>query len=134
MRILSPSAALQTSAGAIFNGPVSSAPVLQKPQGWDQAKVSLVRFEPGSRTQWHTHDGDQLLIITEGAGHIGSDEGRLDVRPGDTVLIPAGTRHYHGASADQPMAHYSILGGTGTDLHGIVTPWPPAVPPANETR
>ena len=134
MRILSPSASLQTSTGAIFTGPVSSTAVLQEPQGWDQAKVSLVRFEPGSRTQWHTHDGDQLLIIVEGAGHIGSEEDRLDVRPGDTVLIPAGTQHYHGASADQPMAHYSILGGSGTDLHGTVTPWPPSAPGADETR
>jgi quercetin dioxygenase-like cupin family protein len=134
VRILSPSASLSPSGSAIFTGAVSTAAVLQDPCSWEQAKVSFVRFEPGSRTQWHTHDGDQLLLVVEGTGHIGSDEGRLDVRPGDTVLIPAGTRHYHGASSTEPMAHYSILGGSATELLGTVSPWPPADINADQAR
>ena len=30
--------------------------------------VSLVTFQPGVRTNWHTHPGGQILIVTEGVG------------------------------------------------------------------
>jgi len=128
VQIFKPADALARSASAIFTGAVSSAPVLQGPVGWDQAKVSLVRFASGSRTTWHVHDGDQLLIVVDGTGHIGGDGGRLDVQLGDTVLIPAGERHYHGATLKSSMSHFSILGGTSTQVLDIVDPWPPVGP------
>src|SRR5258706_13465660 len=31
--------------------------------------VSLVTFEPGVRTNWHTHPGGQILMVVEGTGY-----------------------------------------------------------------
>jgi hypothetical protein len=31
--------------------------------------VSLVTFDPGVRTNWHTHPGGQILMVVEGIGY-----------------------------------------------------------------
>ena len=36
-------------------------------------------------------DGDELLFIHEGSGQIFTDFGRMDIRPGDYVMLPRGT-------------------------------------------
>ena len=36
-----------------------------------QLNVAAVRFFPGARSAWHSHDGGQTLSITEGAPHWG---------------------------------------------------------------
>lgn len=90
------------------------------------ARMSLVSFAASAHTQWHTHDSDQLLFVISGSGHVGTHFEDLAVVPGDVVLIPAGEQHYHGAAGDGPMAHYSVLGGSRTDVGADVAPWPPA--------
>jgi hypothetical protein len=32
-----------------------------------------VRFTPGARSAWHSHDGDQTLYVTEGHGRVQPD-------------------------------------------------------------
>lgn len=31
-----------------------------------------------------------------------------EVKPGDVVWIPPGLRHWHGASATEPMVHFAV--------------------------
>jgi len=70
---------------------------------------ATVTFEPGARTAWHTHPLGQTLIITAGCGWV-QPEGRPreEVRPGDIVWIPAGEKHWHGATATTGMSHIAI--------------------------
>ena len=39
--------------------------------------VSLVTFDPGARTYWHTHPLGQRLIVTEGSGLTGAADGNV---------------------------------------------------------
>ncbi|MFG1955621.1 cupin domain-containing protein [Micromonospora sp. NPDC048830] len=89
-------------------------------------RSALVRFDPGARTRLHTHAGDQILIVTEGRGHIGRLGRDIPVDVGDVVVVPAGLPHYHGAGRDTPMAHLTVLFGMRTDLAGGHSHWPPA--------
>lgn len=74
-----------------------------------RASTGLVNFAPGARTAWHTHPAGQLLIITSGQGWVQEDgRDRQVINPGDVVWIPAGVRHWHGATAASPMAHIAI--------------------------
>src|SRR3954471_6504603 len=80
-------------------------------KGTARARVSgaIVTFEPGARTNWHTHPLGQTLIVTSGAGWAQMDGGpREDIRPGDVVWIPAGEKHWHGATATTAMTHFAI--------------------------
>lgn len=68
-----------------------------------------ITFSPGSRTQWHHHGCDQMLIITGGHGVVATEDEEISVRTGDIVIVPAGTRHWHGAGADTQLSHLSVL-------------------------
>jgi quercetin dioxygenase-like cupin family protein len=71
---------------------------------------SLVSFEPGARTAWHTHPLGQTLIVTHGCGWVQTEGGKKEeIRPGDVVWIPAGARHWHGAHPQTAMSHYAIV-------------------------
>ncbi|SFX45866.1 Cupin domain protein [Azotobacter vinelandii] len=68
-----------------------------------------VTFEPGARTAWHTHPLGQTLIVTAGAGLVQHWGGpRQEIRPGDTVWIPPGVKHWHGATPTTGMTHIAI--------------------------
>ena len=69
---------------------------------------AIVSFDAGSHTKFHPHSGDQLLVITKGAGKVATDSEVLSVYEGDVVLIPAGENHWHGAPDDTSMAHMTI--------------------------
>lgn len=68
-----------------------------------------VTFEPGARTNWHTHPKGQVLIITEGQGFY-QEKGKPAqiIKKGDVVNIPENTEHWHGASAKTGMIHIAI--------------------------
>jgi quercetin dioxygenase-like cupin family protein len=80
-------------------------------QGSAPARISggTVTFEPGARTAWHTHPLGQTLIVTAGVGLVQHWGGPIqEIKPGDTVWIPPGVKHWHGASATSGMTHVAI--------------------------
>lgn len=80
--------------------------------------IGNVYFEPGARSNWHTHPGGQILIITAGKGyHQIEGEPIQLLEKGDVAKCPPNTRHWHGASPDTGMQQLYIV--TNTDK-GIV--------------
>lgn len=70
---------------------------------------ATVTFEPGARTAWHSHPLGQTLIVTAGVGRVQHWGGPVqEIRPGDTVWIPPGVKHWHGASATVGMSHIAF--------------------------
>jgi 4-carboxymuconolactone decarboxylase len=68
-----------------------------------------VTFEPGARTAWHSHPRGQILIVTAGTGRVQRWGDPVDeIRVGDVVRIPAGQKHWHGASPQAAMTHIAI--------------------------
>jgi len=73
------------------------------------ASGGTVTFEPGARTAWHSHPRGQILIVTAGAGRVQRWGDPIEeIRPGDVVRIPAGVKHWHGASPQASMTHLAI--------------------------
>lgn len=70
---------------------------------------NLVTFEPGARTNWHTHPLGQMLIVTAGCGRVQkTGEPIEEIRAGDVVIFEPGERHWHGAGPDTAMSHIAI--------------------------
>lgn len=70
---------------------------------------AIVTFEPGARTNWHTHPLGQLLIVTAGLGWAQTEGGAVqELRPGDTVWFGPDERHWHGATDRTAMTHIAI--------------------------
>ena len=68
-----------------------------------------VEFEPGGRTNWHTHSGPQWLLIVSGRIRVQTwGEPALDVVAGDAVVIHPGEKHWHGAAPHAGGAHIAV--------------------------
>lgn len=75
--------------------------------------IANVTFEPSCRNHWHIHKakkgGGQILLCTEGEGWYQEwEKPAQKLRPGDTVVIPAGVKHWHGAVKDSWFSHLAI--------------------------
>lgn len=70
---------------------------------------AIVHFEPGARTNWHSHPRGQTLIVTEGVGWTALDGGdTYEFAAGDILWCPADKRHWHGATPTEAMTHIAI--------------------------
>jgi quercetin dioxygenase-like cupin family protein len=69
----------------------------------------VVSFEPGARTNWHTHPLGQTLFVISGVGLVQHWDGNIqEIRPGDVVWIPPGIKHWHGAARTVGMSHLAF--------------------------
>ena len=92
-----------------------------EPEDPSRLRVTRVTFTPGSRTNWHTHAVGQILYVLSGVGRYQLEgETTQEIKPGDTVVVPPKTRHWHGASPDQMMCHLAL---SETDDAGASTEW-----------
>jgi len=90
-------------------------------------KVPLnnVTFEPGCRNNWHIHHGqegggDQILICTAGSGWYQAEgQEPISMEPGTVIRVPAGTKHWHGAKAEQWFSHLAYM----TPGEGLRNEW-----------
>ena len=89
--------------GAVWMDPIVNAPA--------PARVAAARvaFEPGARTAWHTHPLGQTLYVISGVGRVQKQgEPVREIRAGDTLWIPPGEKHWHGAAPDHAMTHIAV--------------------------
>ena len=70
--------------------------------------VNVVNFGKGVRNKFHTHDHEQVLIVTTGKGIIATEDKEVVITPGDVVLISAGEKHWHGATEDSEFSHIYV--------------------------
>ena len=79
-----------------------------------------VSFEPGARTNWHTHPLGQALHVVSGLCRVQSEGGPVrEIRAGDTVWIAPGEKHWHGASPTHTMVHLAMQ----ESLDGVQIDW-----------
>jgi quercetin dioxygenase-like cupin family protein len=75
--------------------------------------VGNVYFEPGARSNWHTHPAGQILIITDGVGyHQIKGKPRQTIKKGDVVKCPPNVLHWHGASPEIGLQQLYIVPNT----------------------
>ena len=102
-----------------FTGIVWQDPIIEASE---PARVRALRvaFEPGARTAWHTHPLGQTLYVLSGVGLMGlRNKAPQNINAGDTIWVPPGEEHWHGASATNSMTHIAIQ----EELNGSVAEW-----------
>jgi len=86
--------------------------------------VGNVYFEPGARSNWHSHPAGQILVITDGVGYHQIEGHPVEIiKKGSVVKCPPNVRHWHGASANIGLQQLYIVPNTEK---GIVN-WDEAV-------
>ncbi|RYG48828.1 cupin domain-containing protein [bacterium] len=103
----------QPGPAANFTGSVRVQPLFAaKAPG--RTSAGSVTFEPGARSAWHTHPLGQALIVTRGTGWVQSwGDPVQTMRTGDVVQIPAGVKHWHGATATTSVTHVAVQEESG---------------------
>ena len=117
--IKSGSRTTKKASSEYFTGNVWQDPIIEADE---PARVRALRvsFEPGARTAWHIHPLGQTLHVISGIGLMGlRNEAPQLIKAGDTVWIPPGEEHWHGASATNSMTHIAIQEA----LNGSVAEW-----------
>ena len=89
--------------GTVWQDPIITA---EAPARIVAARVS---FEPGARTNWHSHPLGQTLYVISGIGRFQTKgEPVREIRPGDVVWISPGEKHWHGGSPTSGMTHIAM--------------------------
>lgn len=89
--------------GAVTLKPMATGPDVQP------VKLLRVEFAPGARTNWHTHSGVQILVVVEGRCRFQHEGGPIEeAGPGETIYIPKGEKHWHGATPEAPTVHLAL--------------------------
>jgi quercetin dioxygenase-like cupin family protein len=79
-----------------------------------------VTFQPRARSNWHTHPLGQVFMVTDGEGWIQQWGGPVQIiRKGDVIWIPAGVKHWHGATPTTTMTHIAFQ----EQLDGVAANW-----------
>jgi len=90
----------------LFTGPGCTRQPLAA--GSSNFNMNIVNFSKGVTNKLHTHESDQILIVTSGTGIIATETEEHTVTTGHVALIPAGEKHWHGATEDSTFAHIAL--------------------------
>lgn len=84
--------------------------------------ISVVGWEPGQTSPIHAHPGaDEIYHVLEGEGLFNDGHQEVRLRPGDTVIFPAG--EVHRVQSVTRMVLYRVQ--AGTDRHPeFLNAWP----------
>ncbi len=89
-----------TGTGWMSGTPAGSPP---------DAGIFRVFFEPGTRTNWHTHPEGQILYVVTGEGRAQREgDPVVEIGPGDVVYFAPGEKHWHGAGPRSYMVHAAV--------------------------
>ncbi|MEE4121361.1 MAG: cupin domain-containing protein [Paracoccaceae bacterium] len=100
-----------------FTGSVSMVALIEAPAPARLRAVS-VTFQPGARTNWHTHPLGQTIYCVSGKGRAQREGGAVvEFGPGDVIFFEPGERHWHGAAPDNEMCHVAMQEADETGRH-----------------
>jgi len=86
--------------------------------GTDDMLLVMNHCEPGMDVRPHSHEFDQIAMITKGRAvyHVG--EGANEVGPGSLMVIPAGVEHYIEPVGDESVENIDVFAPARADyLH-----------------
>jgi quercetin dioxygenase-like cupin family protein len=92
--------------GPLFTGPEVTQQILLPDS--KEFNINMVNFGQGVRNKFHSHDSEQILIVTSGKGIIATETERQVITKGDVVFIRAGEKHWHGATEDSNFSHIYV--------------------------
>jgi quercetin dioxygenase-like cupin family protein len=96
----------ESISSPLFTGPNVTRQVLLPDS--KEFNVNVVNFGKGVRNKFHAHDSEQILLVTFGKGMIATETEEKVIAPGDIVIIPAGEKHWHGATKDSEFSHIYV--------------------------
>lgn len=117
---------LGDDVSARFFGTVYFKNLIQKDSTYNFPVTNNITFAPGSHSGWHVHGGMEVLV-TGGRGYYQAEGEKAQIiQKGDVLHIPAGVKHWHGATPDSWFSQIVIYDAdwkpeSGKDVHEDVS-------------
>ena len=74
-------------------------------------------YEPGARSNWHSHPSGQILIVINGRGyHQFKGEAKQVITKGEVIKCPPNVPHWDGGTENTGMSHIYIIPNTGNGI------------------
>ncbi|WP_346536732.1 cupin domain-containing protein [Micromonospora sp. DPT] len=97
--------------------------VILDPAQDDGLRAHRFSYPPGARSAWHTHEGEQAILVVSGQGIVvrwGESVG-TPIGPGDWVHVEPGEKHWHGSVPENTLIHIAVTASGGTDWEEAVS-------------
>ena len=85
-----------------------------KVTGHSTTDIRMLRysFEPGARTNWHSHEGGQVILIEKGHARVQEAGGAMrEIAPRESFVTAPGVKHWHGAMPTESLTQVSLSFG-----------------------
>ena len=107
-----------------FKGGATYQTLVGDADGSTPVRIGIQTSPPGYRTPLHSHPYMEVITVLEGRGEAwieGSDQ-IVTLKPGVTLVLPAGVRHWFGATAGESLKTYGVhaSGVRVVDVHDDV--------------
>ena len=85
-----------------------------KVTGHPTSDIRMLRysFEPGARTDWHSHEGGQVILIEKGRARVQEAGGTIrEIGARESFVTAPGVKHWHGAVPTEGLTQVSLSFG-----------------------
>jgi quercetin dioxygenase-like cupin family protein len=84
--------------------------------------IRLLRytFDPAARTNWHSHEGGQVVVVEQGRMRTQERGGAArQFAPRETYVVAPGIVHWHGALPGEPLTQVALSYGVTTWMEPV---------------
>jgi quercetin dioxygenase-like cupin family protein len=83
------------------------------PRSTTDIRMNRYHFDPGARTNWHSHEAGQVLYAEQGRLRVQEQgQGTREIAQGATLHTAPGVTHWHGSYPDAGVTQISLSFGT----------------------
>ena len=77
-----------------------------------EIRMNRYSFEPGARTNWHSHEGGQVILIEKGRARVQEAGGAMrEIGPRESFVTAPNVKHWHGALPTESLTQVSLSFG-----------------------
>jgi len=77
-----------------------------------EIRMNRYSFEPGARTNWHSHEGGQVILIEKGRARVQEVGGAMrEIGTRESFVTAPGVKHWHGALPNEGLTQVSLSFG-----------------------
>jgi quercetin dioxygenase-like cupin family protein len=82
------------------------------PHSTGEIRMNRYSFEPGARTNWHSHEGGQVILIEKGRARVQEVGGAMrEIGTRESFVTAPGVKHWHGALPNEGLTQVSLSFG-----------------------
>ena len=90
------------------------------PKSTADIRMNRYHFDPGARTNWHSHEAGQVIYVEEGRLRVQDRGGPTrELEQGSTFHVASGVTHWHGALPGAGITQISLSFGATTWMEKV---------------